>query len=376
MPVFEKYIKMKEISQKSAAEIRKILADKNLFDVDLKAVCCELYALRCEFVYYFFSTQFEKHSEEIQKQIIESAEENLIVAKYCRMFCMCAGLYESEKKEDAFLLLKKYLHKELKAKINKNIFKCFEKADKTIASDFLWTEFLAWSEMDKKNYLRFLREAETNLSMDGLNQKINEWCVKNNLIVSNNPVLERKQETVEESRGKQQVLKIDDFSVEDLLKTIHEKYQVLENQERILQGALKENKQALEKTVSEKDYLQMKNSEILETLKGKIAEIERLNQELALLKKDKDNLNVQLRELNERLQVLQAKYENVESAYGQAGKTEIDSVLGNIRNRLSSEYDKFLEIKEKEPDIIYYDVLIEMLKEIYKVLKKNGITFN
>ena len=112
---------MKEISQKSAAEIRKILADKNLFDVDLKAVCCELYALRCEFVYYFFSTQFEKHSEEIQKQIIESAEENLIVAKYCRMFCMCAGLYESEKKEDAFLLLKKYLHKELKAKINKNI---------------------------------------------------------------------------------------------------------------------------------------------------------------------------------------------------------------------------------------------------------------
>ena len=375
MPVFEKYIKMKEISQKSAAEIRKILADKNLFDADLNAVCCELYALRCEFVYYFFSTQFEKHSEEIQKQIIEAAEGNLVASKYCRMFCMCAGLYEAEKKETAFLLLKKYLHKELKTKINKNIFKCFEKADKTITSDFLWTEFLSWSEMDKRNYLRFLRETEKNLSIDGLNQKINDWCIKNNILLSNGPGSESNQETVEGSSAKQVVI-LDDFSVEELLKTIHGKYQGLEKQEEVLKAALSESKQQLEKAIFEKSNLQMKNSEIFETLKGKIAEIERLNQELALLKKDKENLNAQLRELNEQLQVLQAKYENVESAYGQAGKTEIDSVLGNIRNRLSSEYDKFLEIKEKEPDIIYYDVLIEMLKEIYKVLKKNGITFN
>ena len=86
-------------------------------------------------------------------------------------------------------------------------------------------------------------------------------------------------------------------------------------------------------------------------------------------------LTKELEEARIALENNKTKLNNVESAFGQAGQTEIDALKGNIRKRLSLEYEKYIEIKDKTPDLGYYEILLAVLEDVFRALKKNGITF-
>ena len=88
-----------------------------------------------------------------------------------------------------------------------------------------------------------------------------------------------------------------------------------------------------------------------------------------------DEYKNSLREREEEAKKYKMKLENVESAYGQAGQNEIDAILGKIKKKLANDYETYLELKDKEPDIENYDVLMILLDSVYKTLKKYGITF-
>ncbi len=49
---------------------------------------------------------------------------------------------------------------------------------------------------------------------------------------------------------------------------------------------------------------------------------------------------------------------------------------GQIKKRLATGYSKYVELKEKAPDLDYYVILLDMLDEVYHVLSKNDIKFD
>lgn len=79
--------------------------------------------------------------------------------------------------------------------------------------------------------------------------------------------------------------------------------------------------------------------------------------------------------MTDRERILSERLEDLYSAYCHAGDTKVATLKGDIKRRLGSEYDKFLELKGKEPDLDYYEVLIYMVEDIFKSLKKVGIEF-
>lgn len=89
------------------------------------------------------------------------------------------------------------------------------------------------------------------------------------------------------------------------------------------------------------------------------AEIDRLQREKVALEKANAELQVRL--------------ENIASGYGAAGQQEISNLKGKLSARLKGEFAKFAEIKEKQPDMDYYEILLLILDEIQKTLRKNGV---
>ena len=87
-------------------------------------------------------------------------------------------------------------------------------------------------------------------------------------------------------------------------------------------------------------------------------------------------LQKQIAELQSENKKLAANLNNIESAFKHAGETEISYLKGQLSRRLSSEYNKFLYVKDREPDIIFYEMFVDMLDGIFKVLKKNGISLD
>lgn len=79
--------------------------------------------------------------------------------------------------------------------------------------------------------------------------------------------------------------------------------------------------------------------------------------------------------MTDRERILSEQLENLYSAYCHAGEMEVSALKGDIKRRLGSTYDKFLELRDKEPDLDYYEILVYMVEDIFRSLKRVGVEF-
>ena len=67
-------------------------------------------------------------------------------------------------------------------------------------------------------------------------------------------------------------------------------------------------------------------------------------------------------------------YEDIISVAKESSRMEMAYLKHDIGKRLACEYQKYLTIQQKEPDMDYYDILLNIVGYIFKVLGKHGIT--
>lgn len=376
----QEYSKRKELSNKAKQELTDILKQFDFSDEsELREIVVTLYGMHPDVLSGFISGASADNVEKI-KSILDYKNAN----KSLHVYVAVVALFNSGHEKAGSELLEKFIAENaFVKKINKQVFIGLDKvfnvngAEKAITS-----ECFGWSQRNVSGFRKIWMEAAEYLKNDRISDCAMKWMENNKIIpIQKEKILLEKGDAFVKDGCEEKIIKqqdknnIEKASFEELLKALTQKAQTI-NEENLKikterDGCVKDLESLRIELLNVKTQLAQKSDEI----EKKINEIEKIKQDNDLLTTEFKNTKVKLAASIEEGQKLQLKLKNVESAYGQAGKTEIESVLDKIKNRLSSEHEKYIEIKSKEPDMDYYEVLIAMLDEIYRVLKKNGITF-
>ncbi|MBQ8726299.1 MAG: hypothetical protein IJY84_04310 [Clostridia bacterium] len=365
------YTKRKELSNKAKSELAEILKDVNFEDKsEIQGIISELLNLHADVLYSFILT-LDIEKANILAEEIDCKNAN----KALHIYLSVLSLHRIGNDVKAKSILEQFISvNAFGKKINKQVYIGLDKALGYEGASVLLSECESWNQRNINGFRKIWIEAAEYLKNDKFSKYVLQWFENNKItptqkefssFIKTDKVVEEPKVVVEQSKP------LNELTIEDLLKEFAKRVKDADK--------IKEERNELSSlNVSLK-------SEILK-LKQDIVQQQADNKKILLDKEEIDRENLELRkqiiELKNLLtesqgetQKLKMKLENVESAYGQAGQTEVDSIVGKIKSRLSSEHEKYLEIKAKEPDMDYYDVLIAMLDEIYRVLKKNGITF-
>lgn len=378
MIALQDYLNRKELSNKARDEVLIVLSKIDYNTVDLNEVVQALLKFPCDICYKFTRQLFVSFDTDIQTQILNIFDKNVKPIKYSHIFCFCAAMFENGM-NTAYSVLKSEMSKVLCGKeINKQIFQCLERAIPIIKSDFMWSKFEGWDERSLNLYSAFLYGFIEYTKKEQYKKYLIMWFNNNDHKLPKsylNEVAEKNQASADESilqttpQGNSrksiteltEEINIEYLSIVSQLKDASENNNTLnldldkaKKQIVSLQNSLRNESDSSKKLISDN-----------ELLKTKLVESEKMLKEYISL----------IAEYREQILQLTSKYSNVESAYEHAGQQEVDTLRNKIKSRLSSEYEKYKEIKAKEPDLDYYEMLLLMLDEIYKVLKKNGISF-
>ena len=364
----KEYSKRKELSNKAKSELFDILKDIDFSDkLELKNIVAELFNFNASVLGSFILTLNEDQSNLLVEEIdCGNASKSL------HIYNVVVSLYKIGNSIAAKNLLEKFVSFNANSvKTNKQIFIGLEKVLETEDSEILTGECVEWNQRSFNCFRKIWVDAVEYLKSEKLSQKAIQWFKNNKLMPSQRESellkvvkQEEKQETKEETV-------LNNISIEKLLEEINRKFKDLENIKReklevvLLNETLKDEVKNLKQEIFKQ---QDSFNKIAEAKENREKENENLSKKIIDLKN-------QLNNQEEEICKLRSKLENVESAFCQAGQTEVDSIVSKIKSRLASEHEKYLEIRKKEPDMDYYEIILSMLDEIYRVLKKNGIIF-
>lgn len=387
------YLGRKELSKKAIDEVNVILAESEYVSKETVEELVEvLFRLKPDVIYAYVCNQLEKVSDEQLDYFIELCQKAINPNKFTHAFglsiALCKRLKNRESNTIISYLVQNYI---LIKKVNKQIYVSFERALHYDGADCFFTKWTGEDARIKNGYRKLLIEFLSVYPNPEYADSVTKWYNVNGLTIhsseqeiiaaalkqTNTQFFAHKEiAEVHASPPKKDLGDLVQIPLAQLLEAVNDKSLQLSKKADELEF---ENKKLKNTEVSLTDKL--KSAELsLKAAENTITSLhERINANentIADLKRDLFADTEKIKQLNTVIDELNSKLTNVESAYGYAGQQEIDFLKGQIKKRLTLEYSKYLELKEKSPDLDYYDILLDMLDEIYHVLSKNGIKFD
>ena len=368
------YTARKELSPKAVKEVSDILAvGQYVSDEDIAELEKALLKLNSDVLYNFFTNNSAAVTEELNEKIVRSIDvQNPVKAGhiYVAVIALAQAGYQSQ----ASFLLMRFVQGNLPKKLgNKLLYDGFRRAIKYGSDSYLFSKLENWKDREINLYTRLLSESAQYLNDPEFVNAAETFCQNNGrkYVGPGRETASEKTPAHDENKpktSKSSDKPVDAFDVCEILKLLENKVASIKAEnhsksEEIL-GLRTENlalKNSNMSLTTEVEKLKTQNSEMAQKVLDLESKVKVLTKELEEARKDLENNK--------------AKLNNVESAFGQAGQTEIDALKGNIRKRLSLEYEKYIEIKDKTPDLGYYEILLAVLEDVFRALKKNGITF-
>lgn len=388
------YLSRKELNKKATKEVVAILVEYDYASKEMIEELVEaLFELKSNAIYEFVCNQFNKIPDEYVGLFIVLCQKAINPNKFSHVFCLIVALCKQAKTTEANLILSYLIQNYvLIKKVNKQIYASFDRTMNYAGSECLFTKWVGEDERIKNGYRKLLIEFLKAYPKPEYAGKVTQWFNSNEITIhsseqeviavaleqSNEEELADKKGATEvpSSAKKKESVNLTKIPIAQLLEAVNE--QSLQFDKKI--GELETENKELKKSESlvtdklKSAELSLKTAELtITSLREKIATQEHT---IGDLNKELSASNGKIKELNQVIDELNSKLTNVESAYGHAGQQEIDFLKGQIKKRLASEYLKYVELKGKSPDLDYYDILLDMLDEIYHVLSKNGIKFD
>lgn len=387
------YLNRKELGKKAVDEIIAILEQNNYSSNEMVEELVEcLFNLKPDVIYTFVSKNLEKVPDEYLGLFMELCQKTINPNKFTHAFGLAIALFKQSKKKESNVivsyLVKNYI---LVKKVNKQIFTSFERAMHYDGAECLFIKWNTEDERIKNGYRNLLIEFLKAYPKFEYAEKVTKWFNINGITihsseqeviavalkslngestdekeVTNKPVTAKKNGPVDLAKiPLAQLLE----EVNDRSLQLYKKIEQLEAENK----ELKKNEGLLSGKIKSGELSLKAAENTLSSLREKIVAHERtirdLNKNLAVA-------NEEIKRLNNVIDDINSKLKNVESAYGHAGQQEIDFLKGQIKKRLATGYSKYVELKEKAPDLDYYVILLDMLDEVYHVLSKNDIKFD
>lgn len=369
----ETYIARKELSQKAIKEVVEILENRQYTsEEEVESLVKVLLKLKPDVAYNFLIGNSVVASNELINKIVEK----LCVknpAKSGHIYVVIIAIAKAGYSEIANSLLLNFVQINISGKLNKQLYDGFRRAVKYGTDSFLFSKMEGWDTRALNLYGRLLTESMEYLNDTDFTIGVKKYFDINclNIKLSESKENNIKKSNSEASKSKDTEKSINDtqnLELNELLKLLESKVTSI-NEER--QSRVEE----IEKLKAENISLKTLNTDLVaknEILSTRNDEITQKHSECEYKIK---TLSKELETVRVSLEKCKSKLDNVESAFGQAGQTELDALKNDIRRRLGSEYEKFIDIKDKAPDLDYYEILLAMVEDIYRALKKNGITF-
>lgn len=388
------YLNRKELSKKAIEEIVSILAKNDFSSKEIVEELVEiLFALKADVVYRFVCKQLNKIPEDLLGLFVELCQKAINTSKFNHAFLLAVAFNKREK-ISGFYAIVSYLIQNyvLVSKVNKQIYFSFERALHYDGADCFFEKWAGVDERTRNGFRRLLVEFLGCYPKPEYAERVTKWFHTNGMAIhsSEQEIIARAmQQTIKPKdtdtkatesnqvqEKKETTVDLAQIPIIHLLEAVQSQAVLLLKKADNLEEAnkkLQESEASLTaKMQSTALSLKAANLEIT-TLGDKVKTqeyiIERLNRELFSASK-------KMEELNKTIEDLTGKLFNLESAYVHAGQQEIDFIKGQIKKRLAAEHTKYVELKDREPDLDYYVILLDMLEEIFYVLNKNGIKFD
>ena len=363
------YFQRKELSNKAKEEIRGIIVQAEI-DTQEEAVelAQSIINLNIEIAYRLIGDCFGKMSDETRNGYLQALIENVEINKTTYLFATAAALYINGYDELAKTFYKSAIFKFIsEKKINKTVFINFEKILPYAGTDCFIEVIANWSDEERQTYLKFLQEFSRYTKKETIKKRVAQWLEKNGVTseVSN------QNDDLQNSSSTERSAKTDAELVADLqlqIKILQELNEQEKQKNKQLQGQVD--------TLSEDLKISgMRNIDLQKLISNCKYDLEKCLLEVQTLRKAAQELMEKNQAEERERAILQQRLGNVESAYSQAGTQELDEIKHKIQTRLANTYSKYLDLKDKEPDLDYYDILIFLLNDVFKTLKKVGIEF-
>ena len=374
----KEYAQKKGISKKMKSEILEILETVNFEDKnEIQAVVNELFNMPAEIIRDFILTLDEEKSNLLLVEI-DYNQAN----KALHFYLIAVALHKIGNKVTANKVLEQFIFQNAFEKVvNKNLYLSLEKALSLGGADVLTGECEGWEIRNVNGFRKLWNDASGYINKDEFSKFALQWIQNNKFELTQRELDLYVKKEGQETKGDQTQNTENSPSVkEQILQelTINELFNQLSKKIKDLKK-IKDERDVLltEKEAYQNEILKLKHQIQLQQKENEklIAEKEGAEWMVKERERQLDEHKNSLREREEEVKKYKMKLENVESAYGQAGQNEIDAILGKIKKKLADDYETYLELKDKEPDIEYYDVLMLMLDTVFKTLKKYGITF-
>jgi hypothetical protein len=366
---FDQYIGKKDLSKKAKESITKILCelgdDVPTQEIVSKALCFPQDVLG-EYLLKDYASKDEAYKVKLVQSLIKSIEP----AKFGHLFRAFCALTMIGDRERAFLLLCSKTETNLTGKdINKQIFQGF---DKTLR-DCSFDPFLQKFEEDKKRHLNifasFLLKYMEYSKNDKINAQLIEFYTLNGLQIPKEVLTSSVAAAPDDAK----TATPKEVSFEDLIAKVAKQYQELKLLSTAQSDKIKTDETELKKLRAE---LTDRNAEVSD-LRGKVSahqsQGERLKETLARTESELTKAQTARAMAERQCADLETRIKNIASANDAAGQQETDELRGKLSSRLKSSFDKFAEIRGRQPDLDYYEVLMLILEDVLKTLKKNGV---
>ncbi|MDE6666750.1 MAG: hypothetical protein K2K38_00210 [Clostridia bacterium] len=386
------YLNRKELSKKAVDEIIAILVENNYSSKEQVEELAEvLFGLKPNAIYAFLCKYFEKIPDEYFVLFIETCLNAINSNKFTHAFGLSVALSNQSKMAEANKVISYLVQNYIPVKkANKQIYASFERAMHYDGAECFFAKWSGNDERIKNGYRTLLIEFLKEYPVPQYADCVTKWFNVNDIPIHsseqevivvalktlNNESGDEKEVAVSASAKKSKTVDLAQIPIAQLLAAVNNQALQLSNKINEIES---EHKKLKGREVFLTDKL--KSAELsLKTAEVTISSLqEKVKTEEHTINHLNRNLSVateKITELNQVIEELNGKIENVESAYGHAGQQEIDFLKGEIKKRLASEYSKYIELKSKAPDLDYYDILLDMIDEIYHVLGKNGIKFD
>ena len=370
----EVYIARKELSAKAIKEAADILArGEYSSEDDISKLSAVLLKLNPDVLYNFFTSGSAAITEDLIEKVVKSIDvQNPVKAGH--IYIAVIALSKAGYRAQAGSLLMQFIRTNLPKKSdNKSLYDGLRRATKYGADSYLFAKLDGWSDREINLFTMFLSKCAQYFNDSELTEAVEKFCQNNgkNFVPRNQESIEKKvpKSDADNCKTLKSVDKVaNELDLDAILK-------LLEDKITVMQGEVRSKREELRGLKSENLSLKNSNRNLMSQLETSKAQNSDLMEKTRDLESKVKGLTRELEGAKNALESNRAKLNNIESAFGQAGQTEIDALKGNIHKRLSSEYEKYIEIRDKTPDLGYYEILMAVLEDIFRVLKKNGITF-
>ncbi|MCL2062345.1 MAG: hypothetical protein FWH03_06970 [Firmicutes bacterium] len=366
----EPFIGKKDLSKTAKENIVQIFCQLES-DTPIETIVAKLLAFPQDVLGGYFSQALEGKTAKEKDEFVTRLIEKIEPIKFGHLFRAYHSFIRIDDRKRAFDLLFSKMETDLiKKPINKQI---FQGLDKMIKECSFAAFLVTFDEEQKRNLNIFatflLRYLDYNKSSELLSNITKFYDLNRLGLPKEMPVtIDAASEKVEKKAAPKKPP-----TFEEILAMAVDKHKEVASARDAQVELLKTAEAEVKRLTAE---LQEKNAEIAR-LRNTVASLESqggiLKDKLYKAESDIEKLQKEKAALERANADLQARLENIASGYGAAGQQEMDSLKGKLSTRLKGEFEKFAEIKSKHPDMDYYEILILILDEVQKTLKKNGI---